>query len=169
MNGYDDEPTSYYDTAQVCLNGHVTNDYYHKSPVHNVTHCPKCGEQTIVLCPACKTEIRGSYEVPGVIAVGGESQGPGFCHKCGKPYPWTEMRLQAAKDYADELDELNPEEKEQLKGSLDELIRQTPRTEVASLRFKKVVKKVGKESYEGMKHVLTDLVSETVKKAIFGP
>jgi hypothetical protein len=30
------------------------------------------------------------------------------------------------------------------------------------------MKKAGKESYEGMKSILTDIVSETVKKSLFG-
>lgn len=172
MNAYhdEDEPPSHYDTAQVCLNGHVTNQNFRDKPVHNVDHCRKCGDRTIVNCPACKTEIRGSYEVPEVAIIGrGPFAAPAFCHKCGKAYPWTEKKLLAAKDYAADLEKLTPEEREQLKSSLDDLIRETPRSELASLRFKKLIKKAGKESYEGMKHVLTALVSEAVKKVIFGP
>ncbi len=160
--------SGYYDTAQICLNGHVTNDNFRKYPVHNTDHCPKCGEPTIVQCPSCKSDIRGSYEIDGVFAVGGEFPAPAFCHKCGNAYPWTEKRLQAAKALADEFDELSSDEKEKLKGSLDALVRESAMTEVAGVRFKKIMKKLGKESYEGMKNILTDIASETIKKTIFG-
>ena len=158
-----------YDTAQICLNGHVINDNFHKFPAQNADHCSKCGEPTIVQCPSCKSEIRGSYEVEGVGGSGGGCQGPAFCHKCGKAYPWTEKRLQAAKQLADEYDELSNDEKEKLKGSLDDLVRESAMTEVAGLRFKKIMKKVGKESYDGMKSILTNIASEALKKTIFGP
>jgi hypothetical protein len=36
------------------------------------------------------------------------------------------------------------------------------------LRFKQLVKKVGKESYDAVKTVVTDLVSESIKKTLFG-
>jgi hypothetical protein len=53
--------------------------------------------------------------------------------------------------------------------SLDDLVASSPKTEVASLRFKKIMKKVGKESYDSVKTIVTDLVSESIKKTLFGP
>jgi hypothetical protein len=44
---------------------------------------------------------------------------------------------------ADELDELSPDDKELLKGSLDDLVADTPRTPLAATRFKKLVAKLG--------------------------
>jgi hypothetical protein len=64
---------------------------------------------------------------------------------------------------------LSNDEKEKLKGSLDDLVRESAMTEVAGLRFKKIMKKVGKESYDGMKSILTNIASEALKKTIFGP
>ena len=46
-----------------------------------------------------------------------------------------------AKDLADELDELSDEEKEKLKATLDDLIPDTPQTEVAGTRFKKIMRR----------------------------
>jgi hypothetical protein len=60
------------------------------------------------------------------------------------------------------------EELELLKQSLDDLVTDSPKTEVAGLRFKQLVKKVGKESYDAVKTVVTDLVSESIKKTLFG-
>ena len=75
----------------------------------------------------------------------------------------------AAKEIAEELEGLTTDEKEKLKQTFDDLVREGPRTEPAKLRFKTLMKKAGRESYEVMKGVITDLVSETVKKSIFGP
>ena len=66
---------------------------------------------------------------------------PSFCHECGHAYPWVGKRLQAAKDLADELDELSDEEKQKLKATLDDLIPDTPQTEVAGTRFKKIMRR----------------------------
>jgi hypothetical protein len=46
----------------------------------------------------------------------------------------------------EELDGLDAEERQLLKQSLDDLVTDSPKTEVAGLRFKQLVKKVGKES-----------------------
>ena len=157
-----------YDTAQVCLNGHVTNPRFQKGSIFNVDYCEECGSKTITKCPACNTNIRGHFHCPGVLVLGmGERTAPKFCHNCGKPYPWTESRLQAVRDYLDELEEFNSEEKAILKDSLDDLVRQTPRTELAIHRLKKFLKKAGVPVYEGLKHVAKEILTEAVKKAIF--
>jgi hypothetical protein len=68
----------------------------------------------------------------------------------------------------EELDGLDAEERQLLKQSLDDLVTDSPKTEVAGLRFKQLVKKVGKESYDAVKTLATDLVSESIKKTLFG-
>ena len=159
---------SYYDVAQVCENGHVANSHVDTYPQHNQDHCDKCGIKTIVACPSCGTSIRGSYYVPGFI--GSENYtAPLFCYKCGEPFPWTVATLRAADDLADEMEGITDNEKESLKGSVRDLVRETPNTSVAETRFKKVMRKVGKESSEAMRSLLTDIVSETVRKTILGP
>ena len=94
---------------------------------------------------------------------------PAFCYQCGKPFPWTAARLRAAEDLADELDDLTNDDRESLKKSLPDLVRETPNTPVAETRFKKIMQKVGKEGCESMRSLLTDIVSEVVRKALFGP
>jgi hypothetical protein len=159
---------SYYDTAQICINGHVINSMAESSPQSNQRFCAECGAQTINACQSCNTPIRGYYDVPGVIGFF-EFEKPGYCHNCGKPFPWTESSLEAAAELADELDGLSAKEKKQLKDSFPDLVRETPKTAVAETRFKKLMKKAGSEAYDGMKAILIDVVSEAVKKAIFGP
>ncbi|MDM5335727.1 DUF2321 domain-containing protein [Fictibacillus enclensis] len=158
----------WYDIAQVCINGHTSNDTYIAHPIYNKDFCDKCGEKTITACPKCKENIRGDHHSPGVVAIGFGYTPPNYCHKCGNPFPWTSEKLDAAKELAELLDELSDVEKEQLKMSLDELVKDGPRTVVATTRFKGIMSKTGPEMAIGFKDILIDLVSETVKKSIWG-
>ena len=92
---------------------------------------------------------------------------PNYCLKCGKPYPWTEKRLRAAKELADEFEELDQADRDKLKESLDDLVKDSPATEVAGKRVKKIVAKLGKESADAIKSIIIDIVSETAKKILF--
>jgi hypothetical protein len=69
---------------------------------------------------------------------------------------------------ADELDDLTAEEREILKGSLDDLVADTPRTALAATRFKKLVARVGPVVADGFKQILIDVVSESAKKMMWG-
>ena len=93
---------------------------------------------------------------------------PSFCPDCGEPYPWTEASLKAAKELADELDNLSLEEREILKKSLDDIMvmEDTPQTPVAATRFKKLIVKAGKPAAEAFRKLLIDVASETAKKII---
>lgn len=103
-----------------------------------------------------------------MLSLGEHYIAPPFCHACGKPYPWTAAKLDAARKLADELDELTPDEREKLKGTLDDLIRDTPRTQVASTRFKRIMSKVGMSSASAMREIIVDVLSEGAKKMIIG-
>jgi hypothetical protein len=132
-------------------------------------YCGICGESTIAVCPNCNTPIRGEYESEGFIFIGfHEPPAPRFCHECGHSYPWTLRKMDAAKELGDELDELSKDEKEKLKSSLDDLVTDNPRTELAATRFKKIMSKVGKDSYETMKTIAIEIMSEATRNAIFG-
>jgi len=158
-----------YDIAQICLNGHVITNRAQRAPEFTQIFCDECGESTITKCEKCKTPIRGHYHVEGVIAISGRAPtAPSFCHECGNAYPWIERKLEAAWELAEELEELSDEEKEKLKQSLNELVRDTPKTEVAVTRVKKILSKVGKESFATLKSILLDLATEAVKKSLFG-
>src|SRR5262249_35658910 len=122
-----------YDIAQICLNGHVINDRAFTQPNLNQDHCQHCGEPTITKCKSCASEIRGRYV--GGPAIHGQFVAPSYCWKCGHPYPWTQRRLQAAKQLADELDELDETDREKLKASLDDLAKNSPAAEIAGTRF----------------------------------
>lgn len=158
---------SWYDTAQVCVNGHTINDTYIKYPDRNQKFCDKCGEKTITTCQGCNTSIRGEYHVPGVASIGFTYTPPGYCHECGKAYPWTEAALEAAKELAKEVDGLTQEEQELLSRSIDEIVKNGPKTVVATTRFKKFAPKFGTEIGTAFKDILVDVVSETVKKSLW--
>ncbi len=159
---------SYYDTAQICLNGHATNSLAASNPQSNQNFCSQCGAKTITACPSCNTAIRGYYHVPGVIGIFGYNK-PAYCFQCGCAFPWTVTSLDAAAELVDDLDTLNADEKRQLKDSFPDLVRDTPKTPVAEGRFKHLTKKAGAEAIGGIRTILIDLVSEAVKKSIFGP
>ena len=159
---------SYYDVAQICTNGHVINRNADSVPQSNQKYCTECGASTIMACPSCGAAIRGQYYVPGIVVVGRHYCRPAYCYNCGQPYPWTTSSLDAANELADELESLTLEEREQLKNSFPDLLRNTPKSAVAEIRFKKIIKKVGSDAYDGLKTILVDVVSETVKKSLFG-
>jgi hypothetical protein len=153
-----------FDTAQVCINGHEVNASTRLSPEFNEKFCSTCGSETITACPTCKAPIRG--HVRGSLAT--SYTPPKFCSGCGKAFPWTASTLHAARMYADELSDLTPEERQLLKGALDDLVKDTPATPLAAARFKKLLQKAGAGVLEAMRKLVIDIVSDTAKKAITG-
>ncbi len=155
---------NWYDTAQICTNGHMITSMFISSPQFRKNFCDKCGAATITNCQSCNSPIRGSYHGGSIFS---SYTPPSFCSECGKPYPWTEATVKAAKELADELDKLSLEEREMLKKSIDDIIRDTPQTTVAATRFKKITAKAGKAAVDGFRDILVDVLSETAKKIIW--
>ena len=153
-----------FDTAQVCVNGHEINANTRLTPEANEKFCGKCGAETITACPHCQSPIRG--HLPGSYSI--SYTPPKFCNGCGKAFPWTAQAIEAARLYAEELKELSLEEREILKRSIDDLVKDTPATPLALSRFKKLLQKAGQDAMEGMRKLVIDIVSETAKKAITG-
>ncbi len=158
-----------YDVAQICQNGHLINRFAFQEPKHNQDYCIDCGAATVIKCERCGWFIRGG-NVAALFSYLNYDDFlfPGFCRHCGTPYPWTQAKIQAAKDLAEEIEGLDHSEKELLKKSIDEIVRDTPQTPVAATRFKRLVMKGGKELVSVFKEVLVDVVSETAKKTIWG-
>jgi hypothetical protein len=158
----------YYDTAQICKNGHVITAYYEKYPDGRKAFCEKCGAAAITQCEGCRGTIRAKYHSDIPMSPGSYST-PSFCPSCGRPYPWTVLKMEAAKELIEEMEGLEVGERRLLGQSLDELATDSPKAEVAGLRFKRIMKKVSKESYAAMKTVVTNILSESIKKTLFGP
>jgi len=157
---------SYYDTALVCTSGHTVNNSAESWPAHNSPYCEKCGAKTMDTCPKCQQKIRGEYHVPGVVNLTVKTAPPRFCHHCGEPYPWTESSLNAAREYIRELDGLDDNERGIMSRSLDDLVRDTPNSNVAVLRFKKLAAKVGLEAWKGLKEIIIRVVTEGIAKQL---
>ncbi len=169
MGWYGTERENYYDTAQVCLSGHMVNSRSSSSPQHNESFCEKCGRPTTTACASCGAAIRGYYHSSVVVIGGAEEQAPTFCYSCGSSFPWTDAKLAAARELADEMDGLSDEEKERLKTNLADLVAETPRTEVAVMQTKKLLAKARGEAVGLFVDVLRQLAREAVKGALFGP
>ena len=158
---------SWYDTAQICLNGHIVNLSAVRSPERNKPFCTRCGGKTITACPKCDVAIQGYYHIPGVFGLGGKEKASAYCHGCGSAYPWTVASLEAAKALTDEITGLDEQERLLLKASIDDLVSDTPKTPVAVTRFKKYATRGRKEIVQGLRDILVDIVSETARKGIW--
>ena len=156
-----------YDAKQVCLNGHVITGSLRTRPQEAKEFCPKCGEKTISKCPSCTNEIKGYLDGIGPIR-SREPSPQAFCEYCGKPFPWTVKAIEAADELADELEGLSIEDREMLKTAIHDLIQQGPYQDVAEIRFKQVMRKVGEEGVALARAVLYGVLAEEVRRRLFG-
>jgi hypothetical protein len=94
---------------------------------------------------------------------------PAYCGGCGEAFPWTETALAAAREYTDELEALNTEEKLALKETFDDLTSDTARTPVAANRFNNLIKKIGPVAGGIPKQIVVSVATEAAKKSIGPP
>ena len=167
FGGGNDEPTSFTDTAQICMNGHIINDSYVQSPELNKKYCPKCGEPTIITCPECSSKIAGEIHYNNVFGTHSFKL-PAFCIECGIPYPWTVSRLKAAKELVSELEELSAVEQKTLEMSIDEISKDNPQASVGATRIKKIMGKVRNATGDTLQKIIIEVASETAKKILLG-
>jgi len=156
-----------YDTAQVCLNGHVITQFAQTRPEHQKKFCDKCGAETIVACPKCSKPLQG-YHHAGRFHSLVKEEPPAFCHECGAAFPWTEGHLSAAQELADETPEFTLEDRDQFRQSLNDIVKQTPNSPLAVTRFRKLLSKGGRLVSDGLRDILVDVLSEAIKKQIWG-
>ena len=153
-----------YRTAQICPNGHVITPDADVYPERTSKFCDKCGEATITECTVCGETIRGRFTEP--TGYGGWEKYhfsfPAYCHNCGDPYPWTSKSLAAAKELADEAEELTEKERSMLAEDLVDLSNDTPRAPVAAKRFKGLLAKVSGPARDKIYQFAVDVTSSTV-------
>ena len=130
--------TKGYDVAQVCLNGHVINERSEDHPEHNTKHCVDCGEKTITSCQECDWKIRGKSTIPGGLITGYVAPAPNYCIECGKPYPWTQRKLEAFRELVDVLS-LSQDHKTVLLDGVTHIIRDTTETNVTCVKFSNII------------------------------
>lgn len=156
---------SWYDTAQICLNGHVITESLKTSPARAQAFCSECGAATISACPSCNEPIRGYYHIPGTIGFGRMSGTPSFCHACGAMFPWLTAAMDAANQLADL--ELGNSAADTVKEALPDIVSETPRTKVAAIKMKKVLDTAGPVVGDMFRDILINVLSETAKKVLF--
>jgi hypothetical protein len=156
-----------YRTAQVCLSGHVITGAVEDEWEATANFCPQCGAETICACPKCNVPLRGDHVIEGMISHIAESP-PNHCHNCGATFPWKTAKLEAAKEHAAEIEELDESEKAQLQGAIDDLAAGGARTDLAASRLKRLMKKVGPKVGSGLYKIVLDVATEATKKAIIG-
>lgn len=154
------------DVAQICLAGHVANSRFRDLPELNKAFCELCGSKTISECDQCHRAIPGGF--PAIVSTG-DMLTPKFCVHCGSPYPWTSTAIEAALESADEADNLSDEQREQLKAGILDLVHESPKTSLAIVRVKKLLHAAGTGIADVTKKALTDVISEVVKRQLFGP
>jgi len=162
-------PLGRYATAAVCTRGHVAtaDAETHRASVSNF--CAVCGAKVITACPNCNAQIRGFYIPPSVSAVGGIFKSlASYCHECGKPYPWTAEKLEAAKGLAEELENLTAEDREKLKTAIDYVAAGGPRAEAGAARIKRMLGKASTAVGQALWKITVDVASEAAKKILTG-
>jgi hypothetical protein len=155
----------WYDTALICLNGHLINPAARLHPQHNRDFCTQCGAKTIQRCPSCSADILGEYHYPNVVSLE-PFPVPSYCHKCGARYPWMETKIQDARRRIKELKSLSDEDKDVLLMILDDLIRQTPETELAVERFKNLLRGIRPDVRVLIKEILSGVATDLAKKTL---
>ncbi len=169
------------DASLVCLNGHMIINRTRSLPESNKNFCPDCGEPTISSCPHCDADIPGAIpKTRQLYAISTSQQKPptklvwpedpsiptAYCHNCGKAYPWTEKKIQAAEEMIDLLEDVSDDEKSKLKSDIPDIMHDSPRSEVAGLRFKTVCGKLTGMARDVFVNVVSDIASETIKKSM---
>jgi hypothetical protein len=156
FDGWDDGPGNRegYDVGLACLNGHGITGSLQLCPDLACQFCPQCGEPTITKCQnsECAAELRGNLR---------ESFGSWdpdlYCHNCGTPFPWTTRRAEALSEAIDELDTLSQPERDKLKQSIPDVLKQTPKSEIAARRYRKAI--------DAANPIDAKMLSEVLKKA----
>jgi len=156
-----------YDMAQICLNGHIINTHAETEPEYSKNHCSECGAETITSCRRCGAKILGQLHPSPKYLRLPMFGAPKFCWNCGALYPWTETRLNAAHALASKIKGISKEERRFLYQSIDDLVANTAQTNVAIVRIKQIMSKIGPEMRDTFKEVLIEVLSEAAKKAIW--
>ena len=157
-----DVTSSGYDVRQVCRNGHQVTDAAISEPEHRQDYCSKCGAATIMECEKCKSPIRGFYRDSGVVS-SSNTEVPKYCIGCGEPYPWQKAALENLEGIIQESG-LSEEEVAEAISTLPDVVRETPKTELATLRLSRFLSKVKKPIYDAAIAAISYIASETAKK-----
>ena len=158
-----------YDSAQICFEGHITNSLSKSNPQCNRRHCDMCGAETITTCQNCDQSIRGGFTYYKYRRIHASviTEPPMFREHCGKPYPWSAARLEAARQLVEEMGILDIPDKTLLNECIEDLIHNTPRAPAAAVRFRSLASKGGPVILEAFRQILYNVMSEPLRKMIW--
>lgn len=149
--------------AKVCLNGHPL---IKKSPIDDVEYCEECGSLMIAFCQNCNSIIRQWHCDKGFLLIPSLEVPPKYCKSCGEPYPWTKSAIEATTMMIKEDSELSELERNNLEEFLPDIISETPKTKVATLRIKKALLTAGEFTADAIRQFVIDFGCELAKKSI---
>lgn len=149
-----------YYPGYICKNGHPVST---SSNSCRDKFCSKCGSPVISKCENCSETIKGKYD--GMYGTLAEYEVPKYCRSCGKPYPWTVSAIEATV-YMLEESELEPDECQKLIDVLPDVIVETPRTQLATVRFQKAMSKLGSFAADGLKQFAITFGCEIIKSKL---
>ena len=160
-----------YGIAQICKNGHVLTDRSNTNDLRQ-QFCPDCGEAIINQCEVCQQYIQGQPRIESVIDppfmyFSDSYAKPSFCIHCGGPFSWTTRAKEAIDELIQFSESLSPTEKEDFKTTITALTVDSPRSQVALVKFKSYISKMGIEATKIIKDMVKDIATEAIKKAIF--
>jgi hypothetical protein len=159
-----------YGHVLICRNGHVINSKKDNDKIPD-KYCAQCGDEVINKCPDCGEFFKGTPRTEDVIE-GGYSYfanayvRPAYCVKCGNPFSWTRRAEESAYELIDLAASLNEQEKMEWKHTIPVLINDTPKANVAAIKFKMFAVKAGNEIGKAVRDIVIDVASEIVKKTI---
>jgi hypothetical protein len=125
--------------------------------------CPNCGAKTVMACPECHTPIPGHYYIPGTFSLD-ETTVPNNCHACGSAYPWRQDALASATEILQF--EMGGQDATEAAALVPIIAMDSPKAELAALKLKRLMSKLGKPAYDVAIKVVSDLASETAKKTL---
>jgi hypothetical protein len=162
-----------HDISLICESGHVITSYLNRIPtLGKISFCDVCGEPTIRNCTKCGALIRGAWRVEqSKEELSAHSLGdyrpPNFCWQCGTAFPWISSAMQLAVEAV--AADLTPAEAEEFRENLEELLKQTPRAQSLTTRFKQLWSKLRAPAADSIKNIFVEVASETLKRVILQP
>jgi hypothetical protein len=171
-----------FDVMQVCENGHKITDCYKNNLEERSNFCCECGAATLTACPSCGKNIDGALqkiemrprsvsEARNSLSVGSQkmirsipAEVPKYCKYCGKPYPWTEKKIQNAIQFLMESGELNSQEKETIGQDVENITKEVPETKLSANKLKRILERCKNISIE----LFLEISSRTAAKIFKG-
>ena len=148
--------------AKICTNGHAIVE---RTPLDITEYCEICGAKLISKCPNCNSPIK-EWHINAAVFYTPDFKKPLYCRSCGKPYPWTASAIQSAEQLILEEEALTESTKTAAVASLPDIISETPNTNLAVVRIKKVLSSAGKFTSDAVRQFVIDFGCELAIKLL---